>query len=403
VKVAFLTQYYPPELGAPQQRLSELARFIQEDGHDMHVVTAMPSYPKGEVFDGYGGVWRRDDLAGVDVVRTFVYPSQSARMLPRLANYFSFTGSAMVAGAFALRRLDYLLVESPPLFLGMSGYLLAKQKRARMIFNVSDLWPESAAVLGVISRQSMMYRAAAQLEAQCYRRAHVVTGQSKSILQDIQDRFPKVPTYHLSNGCDTSRYGKAHASPDARTRLDPTGKQRAFVYAGLHGLAQGLDQILAAAEQLLSERHIRFVLVGDGPEKKQLMADAQRRGLHNVAFLDPVPSTEVPALLAAADGILVTLKGAIKGAVPSKIYEAMASEVPVVLVAVGEAADIVQAAGGRTVNPGDVPALVAAVVDIAKGGRAEAARTAQARAHTVANYDRRNIAQRFIAHLKQGL
>ena len=151
MRIGILTQYYPPEMGAPQARLSHLAgRFLQQ-GHQVVVLTAMPNYPHGHIFPGYGGFVRREDREGVSVIRCWLYPAQSARLVPRLASYFSFVLSSLLFGLFMLRRLDYLMTESPPLFLGVSGWLLALRTRARWIFNVSDLWPESAVHLGVVS------------------------------------------------------------------------------------------------------------------------------------------------------------------------------------------------------------------------------------------------------------
>src|SRR5213075_1214785 len=160
-------------------------------------------------------------------------------------NYFSFVASSAVVGAAKLKRSDFLMVESPPLFLGMSGIPLALLKRARLIFNVSDLWPESPARLGAVRRDSAVFRVTEQLETLCYRAAWLVTGQSKSILDDINRPHPRVPTFHLSNGCDTTRYGSRFATDAARALLVGDGPRDAFVvlYAGLHGIAQGLDQI----------------------------------------------------------------------------------------------------------------------------------------------------------------
>ncbi|HET6272575.1 MAG TPA: glycosyltransferase family 4 protein, partial [Bacteroidota bacterium] len=171
MKIVFLTQYYPPEIGAPQNRLSELAMRFARRGHDVVVLTAMPNYPKGEIYPGYGGLYRKETRDGVKVIRTFIYPTQRADYLHRLANYFSFVLSSAVFGSFFLPRTDYLLVESPPLFLGMSGFWLSRLKGSCMIFNVSDLWPESATRLGILRPDGMAYRSSAWLEGFCYRRA----------------------------------------------------------------------------------------------------------------------------------------------------------------------------------------------------------------------------------------
>ena len=164
------TQYYPPEVGAPQNRLSELARLLADRGHQVSVITAMPNYPSGKIHDGYGGLFQRERVAGVDVLRTAIYPTQSLGLLRRLASYCSFVCSSIVLGTLLLRRADYLLVESPPLFLGLAGFWLSRAKRARLIFNVSDLWPESAVQLGIVRRGGLLHRLSSWLEASLYQR-----------------------------------------------------------------------------------------------------------------------------------------------------------------------------------------------------------------------------------------
>lgn len=403
MRICFLTQYFPPEMGAPQRRIGELAHRFRQRGHDVTVLTAMPNYPTGRVFDGYSGLFQMERTNDLRVLRSWIHPSQSASLGPRLANYFSFVGSSATLGALTLGRQDYLFVESPPLFLGLSGLALRSATGARIIFNVSDLWPESAANLGVVSREGLAYRAALRLEAACYRTAWLVTGQSKTTVESIQSRFPRVPTYHLSNGCDTTLFGASRYSPALRKRFDPNGDRFVSVYAGLHGLAQGLEQILHAAERVRDTSH-RFVLIGDGPEKPALQAAARSRGLDNVVFEAPMSPDQVPAALASADAILVTLKHHIPGAVPSKIYEAMASERPLILVDEGEAAEIVRSGdAGVVVSPGQVGELVAALEQVRLSTDASSRMTRRARQLACDRFDRAAIANRFIDRLENGL
>jgi glycosyltransferase involved in cell wall biosynthesis len=363
VRVTILTQYYPPEIGAPQARLSELASALVRRGHDVTVLTAMPSYPVGKIYPGYGGLLQRERRDGVQVIRTTVFPTQRADFLGRLANYFSFAFSAGIMGTFLLRRSEYLIVESPPLFLGVTGLWLSWRTRAAMVFNVSDLWPETAVRLGVVRAGSLGHRLAAWLEGLCYRHAAVVSGQTKTIVDSIAERFPKCRTYHFSNGVNTRAFHPERRTAAARATL-AAGEADACValYAGLHGLAQGLDQVLDAAETLRADPKLRLVLVGDGPAKEKLVQQAQARGLSNVRFLAPLPSDQVPPLVAAADILVVPLATHIPGATPSKLYEAMASGRPVVLVAGGEPAAFVREHRvGIVVAPGDGPGLVEAL------------------------------------------
>jgi hypothetical protein len=216
MNLTILTQYYPPEIGAPQARLSELARRVSDRGHAVTILTAMPNYPTGRIYAGYGGLLRRETCEAARIIRTAIYPTQEASFLRRMLNYFSFVSTSAVLGSFALPRTDYLMVESPPLFLGLSGMWLSLVRRARMIFNVSDLWPASAVHLGAIKESSLSYRLAAWLERACYRQAWLITGQSRSILHDIEQRLPGSKTYHLSNGADVSRFHPNCRTPEAQ-------------------------------------------------------------------------------------------------------------------------------------------------------------------------------------------
>lgn len=143
MKFCILSQYYPPEIGAPQTRLSELARHFVERRHSVTVLTAMPNYPTGKIFDGYGGICMRENNEALKIIRSFIYPTQEVAFIRRLANYFSFVISSAIFGSFLLDPPDYLLVESPPLFLGFSGVWLSKLKRTKLIFNVSDPGPRA--------------------------------------------------------------------------------------------------------------------------------------------------------------------------------------------------------------------------------------------------------------------
>ena len=197
MKLAILTQYYPPEVGAPQSRLLALAREFVRRGHQVSVLTAMPNYPTGTLHRGYRRMFLREERDGVRVIRTFIWPTQQTGLVPRLASYFSFVLSAALFGSIYLDAPDYILVESPPLFLGLTGVLLSRLKRARMVFNVSDLWPESAVRLGLLRPGSAAYRLGASLERFCYRHAWLVTGQSAEIVSDIRARFARCNTVHL--------------------------------------------------------------------------------------------------------------------------------------------------------------------------------------------------------------
>ncbi|NOT61803.1 MAG: glycosyltransferase family 4 protein [Acidobacteria bacterium] len=395
MKFTILTQYYLPEIGAPQARLSALVAGLLARGHEVTVLTALPNYPLGKIYAGYSGFYCEETIQGAKVLRTFIYPTQKVAFIPRITSYLSFTLSSLLIGAIKLPASDYLLVESPPLFLGFTAYILSKLKRAKFIFNVSDLWPESAVQLGVLAPDSLMHRVSLAIEKFCYHQSWLVTGQSRGIIEDIQQRFPDCHVFHLSNGVDTKLFVPTVGQSDDSTCT--------ATYAGLHGIAQGLDQIISAAELLRTE-NCRFVLVGDGPEKQELKARAQRAALNNVAFLDSKPKNEIPSLLASADILLVTLKKYIPGAVPSKLYEAMACGKPVIFVGEGEGATIVKENNtGLVVIPGDITGLADALRRLSREPALRAELGNNGRQTAVSHFDRQNIISRFVDYLEKHL
>jgi colanic acid biosynthesis glycosyl transferase WcaI len=390
--IIIYTQYYPPEVGAPQVRLHELARGLMRHGIQVTVLTAMPSYPHGRIYDGYKGLLREENLDGVQVIRTVIYPTQSVGVLRRLLSYLSFIFSSLVIGSWRVGRADFLLTESPPLFLGFAGYLLGRWKKSRWIFNISDLWPESVVELGVINRESLSYKLSSYLEKSLYQKAWVITGQSRTILENIQERYPVARTKHLPNGVDTEFFQSVDGQIESGNFH--------IVYAGLHGMAQGLDHILRAAHKLPSMEHIDFTFVGDGPEKSQLVQLAKDLNLRRIRFLKSVSKEKIPAILRIADVLIIPLKRQLTGAVPSKLYEAMSMAKPVILVAESEAAQIVtQAKCGIVIRPGDIDGLVAAMIYLKSHPEERNQMGENGRKIAVMNHDRKRIVDEFAQFL----
>jgi glycosyltransferase involved in cell wall biosynthesis len=280
-----------------------------------------------------------------------------------LLNYFSFVFTALWVGLFRLKRSDVLFVESPPLFLGISAMLLAKAKGAKLVFNVSDLWPESAVQLGMVTNRTVI-RISTWLEELCYRRAALVTGQTMGIVRDIQGRFPAKKVLWVPNGVDFAAIAQAEGSGDpqmARERLGIAPGDLVLTYAGIIGHAQGLEVVLEAASLLKHRNDIHFLLIGDGPEKAMLQAMKAERAVAGVRFVDRMPRTELLALLRATDAVVVPLRrnDLFKGAIPSKIFEALALAKPLLLGVEGEAKELFidEAGAGMAFTPEDAADL----------------------------------------------
>ena len=176
MKVVILTQYFPPEVGAPQNRLYELAIRLQKMGSEVVVLTAMPNYPQMRVHEGYRGkFYKQERMNDMTIHRSWIYVTESKGIIKRLFNYFSFVISSFWVGLFMLRKSDYIICESPPLFLGITAYFLKIFKRTKLVFNVSDLWPESAEKLGLVTNKTMLSMAT-KLEEFLYRNSDLISG-----------------------------------------------------------------------------------------------------------------------------------------------------------------------------------------------------------------------------------
>jgi glycosyltransferase involved in cell wall biosynthesis len=367
------------------------------------VLTSLPDYPTGRIFDGYRGhVFLEEQRDGIRVLRTWAYVSPSRSFLRRLFNYFSFAFLATWFGIWLAGKQDVIVVESPPLFLGIAGVILSRLRRAPMMLNVSDLWPESAVALGILRNRAII-RAASVLENYLYRNSYAITGQSQGIVRDIKARVPQIPVELITNGVDPDRFILSADKRDEMRRQFGFGERCVVGYAGLHGLAQDLDTLLEPAQRLAkSNPEILFAFFGDGPEKGRLQASAKERDLKNVCFFPPQPADTMPAILSALDIAVVPLKNLalFRDVLPAKLFECMAAKLPIVLAVDGEARQLLERAnGGIYVQPEDPAALADAVRKLSDDPSLRRDFGENGSRYVSEHYDRREMARRFAALL----
>lgn len=334
-KIVIITQYFPPEMGAPQSRLYETALGLQKRGWQVTVVAAMPNYPTGKVFDDYKGKFScKENKDGIDIYRYTLYASNSKKSLPRIISMLSYSIIALFS-AGKLRRIkpDYVLTESPPLTLALSGLYLAKWCGARHIMNVSDLWPLSAYKLGAISK-GFIYNRLEWLEKYLYRKSYACTGQSQEIVSQLEASGAK-RTLLYRNGVDIQRFDEVRKD----VKQIPAQHLR-IVYAGLLGVAQGILDVCKQInfEELGAELHI----YGEGAERNEIIDYLAANKDKGIYLHDSVKRNDVPATIMQYDVTLVPLIKPIFGAVPSKIYEAMAAGLPIIFTGGGEGAVLIE-------------------------------------------------------------
>jgi colanic acid biosynthesis glycosyl transferase WcaI len=358
-----LTQHFPPEVGAAQNRLHAFAKQLQAHGHQVRIVTAMPNYPLGEVFPEYRGVkLAHEEFDGLPVTRTRIMPATGRNVFRRLLSYWSFAISSLPA-CMREPRPDFIFVESPPLFLGCTAYVCSRLRRVPFILNVSDLWPESARALGIVRSRTLLWFGE-RLEHFLYRKAHRITAQTDGIRTHIAAIVGPAKVMVLYNGVDTTDY---KPRPDASVPWIEKD-EIAFLYAGTFGYQHCWDVILESAELLRSRPDIVFLMVGDGPEKTRLVEAARLRDLRNVRFIERRPVVEMPALFASSRATVVPMrKGELfKGTRPSKVSPSLACGSPVVFGGEGETAKLLLDNGcGIVVPPENSREFADAVVRLA--------------------------------------
>lgn len=371
MRILYISQYFPPEMGAPAARVHELAKHWVQQGHQVTVLTGFPNHPTGIVPPEYRSKWKRliwkEQMDGIEVVRVWLVPRPNRKRHERMLNYASFAFSSLVVGTF-LSRPDIVIATSPQLLVGMTGWWVSRVKHVPFVFEVRDLWPESLEAVGVSSKNSALYRVLQSIARFLYRRsAHivVVTPSFKNHLS-AKWRVRREKISVVENGVETELFSPGDADGMRQALL--LDDQFVVSYVGTMGMAHGLDTVLKAAEHLsLAEGGVIFLLAGEGAEKESLRDCAARYGLKNVVFLGQQPRTFMPAILRASDACLILLKKReiFKTVIPTKLLECMSCGRPVILGVDGQAREIVeQAHAGLCFEPENAESLVSAIQEL---------------------------------------
>ena len=329
-------------MGGAASRLHGLARWLAQFGYDVTVVAGFPNYPSGETPDQYHWkLWRREQQDGIKIIRTWVYTSPKGGAIRRLANYFSFVVTSMIAGWLASGKKDVVIASCPPLFIGISGWLVALFGRAKFVFDIRDLWPDVAVEAGEFSEDSLAIRMAHRLANFLYHRSDHVTPVTENKRQKILAKGISASRISVvANGVDLDLIPTDMNREAMRDELGLNDKF-VVVYAGLIGIAQNVEVLVDAAAELSRDSNVHVLIVGDGVRRLSLEQKTKDLKLDNVTLLGRQPKERISHLLNAADLAFVSLSSSsLQDAVPSKLLEAWAHRLPVLLVAGGEAAEI---------------------------------------------------------------
>ena len=368
----FLTQYFAPETGAAPIRLAAIIRQLRRLGHDVEVVTAMPNYPVGRIFDGYRGRFYTCDIwEGVRVHRVWLYAALG-KGWRRYLNYLTFTLMSFL-GIFKAGKADCLFVESPPLSLSVPAFFYSRLRNVPFVLYVADLWPDAVRDNLGLNREGVTLKLVRALERWSYRKADYVCAVTEGILSELQSRrVPQSKLLFLPNGVDVDQFAPMPPDHGLRHELGLQNKE-IVLYAGTHGYAHGMEQILGAAKVLQERRpQCHFVFVGDGSAKPVMIRQAKELGIRNVSFLDPVPPEQVRRLFSIAlCGIVSLNESSISQHTrPVKSLTAMGCGRPVVYIGPGEGGRLVKNANsGFVLERGDPDAIAEAICHLAADPR----------------------------------
>lgn len=343
----------------------EMARHLVARGHQVTIITSPVSYLTGKA-RGEKQTWAKEEIpeTGIRIIRTYTYSALHRSFVHRVFSFFSFMISSFIAG-IRVRKVDLVWGTSPPIFQGVTAWLLAGLKRIPFLFEVRDLWPAFAIAVGVLSNPTLI-RLSLWLERFLYRRADRVVVNSPGYVQHVLERGARRVDM-VPNGADPEMFEPESRGEHFREKHQLDEKFVAM-YAGAHGLSNDLSVVLEAAAQTRDRGDIVFVFVGDGKEKPALVQQAEALRLDNVLFVPSVPKNEIAEVLAAADACIAILKPLkmYQTTYPNKVFDYMAAGRAVLLVIDGVIREVVEEAGcGIAVPPGNPLELAAAVIALA--------------------------------------
>ncbi len=367
MRILYLTQYFPPEIGATQTRAFEMARHLTELGHQVTILTEVPNHPLGVIQPPFKGkLFKRSREHDIDVIRLWVYTHPKKTFLTRMLFYLSYMVSAIIAGLF-LHRRDVVYASSPPLFVAAAGSILSLIRRKVFIVEIRDLWPESAVVLGELSNKRFI-RWAEALEKRIYKHARKIVVVTRGIYQSCRDNgIPEEKLALIPNGANIDLYRPGQRDPHFLQQLGIDKEAFVVIYTGLMGLIHGLDFVFDSALALQNQgmSDIVFLFIGDGVHKERLIKLSAHYGLTNTRFIEAQPEEKLPLFIRCANVGLVTTKNIplCRGTLPVKMFSYMACARPVCLCVQGEAGDIMEASdSGLVTEPENAQQLTRAVL-----------------------------------------
>lgn len=405
MRILLIHQYFLEKGDGGGSRFNEMTQVWANQGHDITVLAGMVHYTTGKKADRYKGKFTYKDAQfydKVDVLRCHVSESYNVSFLGRLWAYFSFVFSSIYAGLFKTKgKYDVIVVTSPPLFVGITAYILSKLKRVPFVFEIRDLWPESAIDTGVL-KSGIIIKFAYWFEKFIYKRAKLINVLTPAFRDKLinDKKIPAEKVIFIPNAADFTLAEKIQENFDAAAFKKELGLSDKFVitYVGAHGVANHLIQLVEAAEKL-TDTNIVFQLIGAGMRKEALIEEAKKRNLSNIIFRDPVSKQEVFKYILASDVGASVLKkvDTFKTIYSNKTFDYMSCKRPILLAIDGVSRKLVNDAKcGEYVEPENIDDIVRGAKELANKSATEIAQMGEdGYAFAKAHFDRDKLAKEY--------
>ncbi len=388
-------------MGAPAARTFEHARRWVELGHDVTVVTGFPNHPTGIIRPEYRGQFvKRERIAGIDLLRTWVYCAANKGFVRRVLNFFSFFFSSLILGAAMTRKPDVVIGTSPQFFCAVAAYLLSRVKRVPFIFEVRDIWPQSAIEMGVLKNRWLI-RALEAIEMHLYQHAALIVPVAESTREYLLNKgIPPEKIKIITNGIDAAYLASSSVAPEEVRQQLGLADKFLVSYIGTHGMAHALDVVLDVAKRFTPDTDIHFLFIGEGAEKTKLKRLAEQLSLNNLTFLDQQPRERLLGFYRASDVSLVPLRrlAIFRKVLPSKLFELMGVGCPIICSVEGEAARLVaNSEAGLCIKPENADELFAAINKLRFDSELRAQMSANGQQYVKIHYLRSALAEKYLA------
>lgn len=406
MKIVVYSHYFIPEIGAPSARIFDFAKQWILAGHDVEVVTCFPNHPVGKIYPGYGGrMYAKETLWGIYVHRHWTYVAPNKGILKKTLGHISYVPSAVFLSNLHVSNPDVAMATSPTLFAAMVGAWTGFQFKVPFVMDVRDLWPAIFVELGILKNRFLIWMIE-KVELALYSKATRVVTVTEAFRKDLIERkVPAERVHTITNGADTEFWKPQGKPVELMRELELEGKF-VVLYIGAHGISHALEKVVDAAYLIREHTDIRFVLVGEGAEKEKVLGRSRELGLKNIRFLDPVDKKGVMDFYALSDVCLVPLKDIplFETFIPSKMFEIMAMDRPIIGSVRGESAEILaRSKAAVVVRPEDSQAIADAVLQLSQHPEKAQQMGLEGRRFVQQHYSRAFLANRYLAVFEEAV